>query len=74
MAGTVIAARKIEHLREDLDAGELTLPEQVRDRITRASQLPAYYPVWHRLMNGQDRPEPAETEFMAEQREHVFGR
>lgn len=25
-----------------------------------------YYPLWHRLLNGQDRPEPAETEFFQE--------
>lgn len=74
VAGTVIAARKFEHLREDLEAGELSLPQEARERITRASQLPAYYPVWHRLMNGQDRPEPSEAEFLAEQREHVFDR
>ncbi|WGH09348.1 aldo/keto reductase [Rothia kristinae] len=73
VAGTVIAARRQEHLEQDLDAAELHLPQEARDRITRASQLPAYYPLWHRLMNGQDRPEPAETEFFAEQREHVFG-
>ncbi|WP_298587168.1 aldo/keto reductase [uncultured Kocuria sp.] len=71
--GTVIAARRFEHLQEDLDAAELTLPQEARDRITTASQLPAYYPLWHRLLNGQDRPEPAEAEFYAEQRGHVFG-
>lgn len=64
--GTVIAARRHEHLVEDLEAAELTLPDDARDRITAASQLPAYYPVWHRLLNGQDRPEPAEAEFYAE--------
>ena len=71
--GTVIAARRFEHLTEDLDAAELTLPQEARDRITTASQLPAYYPLWHRLLNGQDRPEPAEAEFYAEQRGHVLG-
>ena len=71
--GTVIAARKFDHLTEDLDAVELTLPPEARDRITAASQLPAYYPHWHRMMTAMDRPEPAEAEFLAEQRRHVFG-
>ena len=71
--GTVIAARKFDHLTEDLDAAELTLPAEARERITVASQLPAYYPHWHRMMTAQDRPEPAEAEFHAEQRRHVFG-
>jgi aryl-alcohol dehydrogenase-like predicted oxidoreductase len=71
--GTVIAARKFEHLTDDLDAAELTLPAEARGRITAASQLPAYYPHWHRMMTAQDRPEPAEAEFHAEQRRHVFG-
>jgi aryl-alcohol dehydrogenase-like predicted oxidoreductase len=71
--GVVIAARRFEHLREDLDAGELTLPREARDRITAASQLPAYYPIWHRLLNGKDRPEPAEAEFYAEFEEHSMG-
>ncbi|MFC7401733.1 aldo/keto reductase [Citricoccus sp. GCM10030269] len=71
--GTVIAARRFEHLQEDLDAAELELPEDARDRITQASQLPAYYPWWHRLMNGQDRPEPAETDLIREHHRQVFG-
>ena len=69
----MIAARKFDHLTEDLDAAELTLPPEARDRITAASQLPAYYPHWHRMMTAMDRPEPAEAEFLAEQRRHVFG-
>lgn len=64
--GIVIAARKFEHLQQDLDAADVTLPHDARDRITLASQQPAYYPLWHRLLNGQDRPEPAEAEFYAE--------
>lgn len=71
--GTVIAARRFEHLKEDLDAAELSLPTEARDRITAASQLPAYYPLWHRVMNGTDRPDPSEVEFYDEQHEHVFG-
>lgn len=71
--GTVIAARSFQHLKDDLDAAELSLPQEARDRITAASQLPAYYPQWHRMMTGSDRPEPAEAEFYAEQQENVFG-
>lgn len=71
--GTVIAARSPEHLKEDLDAAELTLPQQARDRITSASQLPAYYPLWHRMMTARDRPEPAEAEYYQEQEHNVFG-
>lgn len=71
--GTVIAARRFEHLIDDLDAARMVLPQQARDRITEASQLPGYYPLWHRLMNGQDRPEPAEAEFYAEHRRQVLG-
>lgn len=71
--GTVIAARNFDHLQEDLDAAELTLPQDARDRITTASQLPAYYPLWHRMMTGQDRPEPSEAPFYEEQHAHVFG-
>ncbi|SFO48851.1 hypothetical protein SAMN05216207_10685 [Pseudonocardia ammonioxydans] len=71
--GTVIAARSRDHLRQDLDAAELTLPRQARDRITSASQLAAYYPLWHRMMTAQDRPEPSEVEYYREQKAHVFG-
>ncbi|AGF71320.1 aldo/keto reductase [Corynebacterium halotolerans] len=71
--GTVIAARRFEHLQDDLAAAGLTLPREARDRITAASQLPAYYPLWHRLMTGQDRPEPSEAEFYAEHRPQVLG-
>jgi hypothetical protein len=42
--GTVIAARKFDHLTEDLDAAELTLPAEARDRITAASQLACLLP------------------------------
>lgn len=71
--GTVIAARRFEHLQEDLDAAELTLPADASERITAASQLPAYYPLWHRMMTAQDRPERVEAEYYAEQHRHVFG-
>jgi hypothetical protein len=71
--GTVIAARNPEHLKEDLDAAELTLPQQERDRLTTASQLPAYYPLWHRMMTAQDRPEPSEAEYYQEHEKSVFG-
>ncbi|WP_129358553.1 MULTISPECIES: aldo/keto reductase [Micrococcaceae] len=71
--GVAIAARDFGQFTEDLDAAELTLPDEARDRITEASQLPAYYPLWHRLMNGMDRPEPADREFFEEQRKHVLG-
>ena len=64
--GTVIAARSFDHLREDLDAADLELPKEARDKITLASQLPTYYPLWHRMLNGQDRPEPAEADFYPE--------
>lgn len=71
--GTVIAARRFEHLREDLDAAELTLPREARDRITSASQLPTYYPLWHRLISCQDRPDAAEVEFREEHRKYNLG-
>lgn len=71
--GTVIAARRFEYLQADLDAAELSLPQDARSRITTASQLPAYYPLWRRMMIAQGRPEPAEAEYYAEQHRHVFG-
>lgn len=73
LAGTVIAARSMQHLTHDLDAAELTLPDEARERITTASQLPAYYPLWHRMMTARDRPEPAEAEYYEEQHTNVFG-
>jgi aryl-alcohol dehydrogenase-like predicted oxidoreductase len=66
IAGAVIAARRFDEFVEDLEAGDLTLPDDARDRLTALTQQPAYYPLWHRLLNGQDRPEPAESEFYAE--------
>lgn len=72
--GTVVAARNLDHLTQDLDAAELTLPQQERDRITSASQLPTYYPLWHRMMTAQDRPEPSETEYYQEHEANVFGK
>ncbi|MDN5618845.1 MAG: aldo/keto reductase, partial [Kocuria sp.] len=71
--GIAIAAREFEHLIEDLDAADLSLPDDARRRITEASQLPAYYPVWHRLLNGMDRPDPADQAFFEEQRANVLG-
>lgn len=73
LAGTVIAARSMRHLTHDLDAAELTLPDEARERITTASQLPAYYPLWHRMMTARDRPESAEAEYYEEQHANVFG-
>ena len=60
-------------MKEDFEAAELELPQQDRDRITAASQLPAYYPLWHRMMTAQDRPEPAEAEYYRERAANVFG-
>lgn len=73
LAGTVVAARSMHHLTQDLDAAGLELPAQARERITTASQLPAYYPLWHRMMTATDRPEPAEIEYYDEQHLNVFG-
>jgi aryl-alcohol dehydrogenase-like predicted oxidoreductase len=71
--GIAIAAREFDHLIEDLDAADLSLPDDARRRITEASQLPAYYPVWHRLLNGMDRPDPADRPFFDERRASVLG-
>lgn len=64
VTGLVIGARTEEQLRDDLAAPDLRLTDAERDRIAEVSQLPAYYPYWHRVMNAADRPDPAEAPFL----------
>ncbi|MEU2792283.1 aldo/keto reductase [Streptomyces sp. NPDC007100] len=64
VTGLVIGARNEEQLRDNLAAADLTLTAAETDRLTELSQLPAYYPYWHRVMNASDRPDPAEAPFL----------
>lgn len=66
VSAVIVAARDQNHLVDDLDATERRLPDEVQERLTRATQLPTYYPWWHRMTQSKDRLEPAEKEFYEE--------
>jgi aryl-alcohol dehydrogenase-like predicted oxidoreductase len=72
VTGVVLGARSEEHLRDNLAAPELELTDKDRDAITRVSQLPAYYPWWHRVLNATDRPDPAEAPYWTEFRRYAL--
>ncbi|MGY1434068.1 aldo/keto reductase [Streptomyces reniochalinae] len=66
VTGVVLGARSEAHLQDNLAAAELRLTDEGQEAITRVSQLPAYYPWWHRALNAGDRPDPAEQPYLAE--------
>ncbi|POX43415.1 aldo/keto reductase [Streptomyces sp. Ru73] len=73
ITGIVLGARTEDQLRDNLAAAELELSEEERDTLTRVSQLPAYYPWWHRVLNASDRPDPAEEPYLTEFRAYMPG-
>lgn len=66
ITGIVLGARTPEQLRDNLAAYELALSPEEHQRITAVSQLPTYYPHWHRVLNASDRPDPAEQPYLDE--------
>ncbi|WP_078888389.1 aldo/keto reductase [Streptomyces sclerotialus] len=71
VTGIVLGARTEEQLRDNLAAADLELTDEERETVTRVSQLPAYYPWWHRALNATDRPDPAEEPYLTEFRTYA---
>lgn len=64
ITGLVIGARNEDQLTDNLAAPDLRLTAEETTRIDDLTQLPAYYPYWHRVINASDRPDPAEAPFL----------
>jgi aryl-alcohol dehydrogenase-like predicted oxidoreductase len=73
VTGLVISGRTEAQLRDNLSAPDLRLTDEEMTRITDATQLPAYYPYWHRIINATDRPDPAEAPFLDGYRQRMRG-
>lgn len=66
VTGIVLGARTEDQIRDDLAAMDLELADDERERITRVTQLPAFYPWWHTGLNATDRIDPAEAPYLDE--------
>jgi aryl-alcohol dehydrogenase-like predicted oxidoreductase len=56
----VIGARTGDQLADNLEAASLTLTEEDRARLDKASALPLIYPYWHQAKTARDRLSPAD--------------
>ncbi|MFI6085339.1 aldo/keto reductase [Streptomyces sp. NPDC051217] len=73
ITGLVISGRTEQQLLDNLSAPDLLLTDEETARINEATQLPAYYPYWHRIINATDRPDPAEAPFLDGYRQRMRG-
>lgn len=64
VTGLVIGVRTEQQLRDNLACLELALTDAETEQINEASQLPAFYPHWHRVLTAMDRPDPAEAPYL----------
>jgi aryl-alcohol dehydrogenase-like predicted oxidoreductase len=56
----VIGARTGDQLADNLEAASLTLTDEDRARLDKASALPLIYPYWHQAKTARDRLSPAD--------------
>ncbi len=70
----IVGNRTEEHLRENLDAVELSLSDEQRQRIEQATRPAPRYPYWHRFTSGMDRLDPAEKPFLNEYQQTLDAR
>jgi aryl-alcohol dehydrogenase-like predicted oxidoreductase len=56
----VVGARTADQLADNLAAAELTLTEQERQQLDKASAPPLIYPYWHQAKTARDRLSPAD--------------
>ena len=69
VSALIVGNRSETHLRENLNAFELTLSNEQRQRIERVTRPAPRYPYWHRFTSGMDRIDPAEQPFLDEYRQ-----
>lgn len=60
----VIAARKEEQLRENIDSFEIELTKEEHAKIEAIARPEAIYPLWHRAMNGMSQSSPSEKTYL----------
>lgn len=65
ITGLVIGARDEQQLRDNLASVEVSLTDEETRRLDAATQPPAIYPYWHRVMTAAERPDPAEEPFLS---------
>jgi aryl-alcohol dehydrogenase-like predicted oxidoreductase len=64
VTSVIIGGRTEAHLRDNLDAAELTLTHEERGILDQVSALPILYPYWHQLQTAQDRLGPADLSLL----------
>ena len=60
VASIVVGARTDEQLADNLEAADLTLSEDERNRLDGVSSPPLIYPFWHQMRTASDRLGPAD--------------
>jgi aryl-alcohol dehydrogenase-like predicted oxidoreductase len=60
----VIGARTSEQLADNLAAADLTLDDDERARLDKASAMPLNYPYWHQARTANDRLSPADLSLL----------
>jgi aryl-alcohol dehydrogenase-like predicted oxidoreductase len=61
----VIGARTSEQLADNLAAADLTLADDERAELDKASAMPLLYPYWHQVRTATDRLSPADLTLLA---------
>jgi aryl-alcohol dehydrogenase-like predicted oxidoreductase len=64
IASVIIGARTEEQLADNLDAAELTLSDDERNRLEALSRPPLLYPYWHQAKTAADRLGPADLSLL----------
>ncbi|XXN66071.1 aldo/keto reductase (plasmid) [Enterobacter ludwigii] len=70
----IVGNRTEAHLRENLNAFELQLSDEQRQRIEQVTRPAPNYPYWHRFTSGMDRIDPAEQPFLNEYQQTLDSR
>lgn len=60
VTSVVIGARTEAQLKQNLEAGDVTLSAEERSRLDKVSQRPLAYPYWHQAQTASDRLSPAD--------------
>jgi aryl-alcohol dehydrogenase-like predicted oxidoreductase len=65
VASVIVGARTDEQLADNLEAAELELSEEERQRLDEVSAPPLIYPFWHQAKTASDRLGPADLPLLA---------
>jgi aryl-alcohol dehydrogenase-like predicted oxidoreductase len=60
VTSVIVGARTTEQLTDNLNAADLVLSAEERDRLDRVSALRLIYPYWHQAKTARDRLSPAD--------------